>query len=135
MKLLLPLVALNLCLNAVADEERTRAPGASGRNEPVVPDPLVVHALTRLEERMEIRFDIPFPANFDVDVHKKQPLALIPVDGEKVCVTRPMVNPFDEPRTVEWMMGSADAAKLSSVAIDCAFDLDEAGDFTRFNLI
>lgn len=103
--------------------------------EEVVQDALTVRALAKLEKRMEIEFKIPFPANFDPDAYRKQPLALIPVHGSNVCATRPVVNPYDEPRTVEWMIGPADPAKLGKEGLDCSIDLDERGDFSRLNLI
>jgi len=46
-----------------------------------------------------------------------------------------VLNPFDEPRTVEWMMGPEDPEKLGSAAIDCAFALDEHGELERVRLI
>lgn len=99
------------------------------------PDPLTVRALARIEKQMDITFSIPFPANFDIDVYMKRPLALIPVNGTKVCVTRPIVNPYDEPMKVEWMIGPADVTQLSKDGIDCSMDLDEEGEFTRLNLM
>lgn len=136
MKILLPLLALNLLadLHAEIDVARHQQEDA-GVEENVPPDPLIVRALGRLEERLGMRFIIPFPADFDVDAHKKLPLAVMEVDGSKVCLTRPIVNPFDEPLTVEWMMGPDDPKKLGNQNIDCAFILDERGDFSRLNLI
>lgn len=84
---------------------------------------------------MGIKFNIPFPANFDTDAYRKRPLALISINGSKVCATRPIVNPYDEPRTVEWMLGPSKTAKLPAEGVDCSFDLDERGGFSRFNLI
>lgn len=131
MKIFLVLLALNLPMDSRAEADRVKP----DTMEKVEHDPLTVRALARLEERMGIRFNIPFPANFDVDAHKKQSLAVMTVNGSKLCITRPMVNPFDEPRTVEWMMGPADIAKLGQEEIDCAFDMDKEGDFSRLNLI
>jgi hypothetical protein len=135
MKILVILLALNPLADLHAETEVIRRPQEAGVEENMPPDPLIVRALGRLEERLGIRFIIPFPDDFDVDAHKKLPLAVLEVDGSKVCLTRPIVNPFDEPRTVEWMMGPADPKKLGHQSIDCAFILDEQGDFSRLNLI
>ena len=134
MKIYLLLLALSLPVNLLAKDDVARHPKETGADEKVVQDPLIIRALARLEQRLDIHFNIPFPANYDVDAHKKQPLAVMTVEGSKICVTRPIVNPFDEPRTVEWMMGPADPAKLGHGDIECAFDLDERGDFSRLNL-
>ncbi|MEO5713772.1 MAG: hypothetical protein ABIT37_09825 [Luteolibacter sp.] len=134
MKILLPLLALNLLTDLRAEDDVVRKPHPSGVEDKVIQDPLIVRALGRLEERLGIRFDIPFPADFDCDAYAKRPLALWAEDGTKICVTRPIVNPFDEPRTVEWMMGPEDPKKLGNGSINCAFDLDERGEFSRLNL-
>lgn len=131
--ILLPLV-LSLLTDLCAEDEIVRHPKAAGAEEKVVQDPLIVRSLGRLEERLGIRFNIPFPKEFDCDAYKKQPLALMTVDRSKVCITRPIVNPFDEPRTVEWMMGPEDPKKLGNEFIESAFDLDERGEFSRVNL-
>lgn len=134
MKILIPVLALSLAMHLHAEDDVVRKPKELTAEENVVQDPLIVRALAGLEQRLDIRFNLPFPVDFDVDAHKKLPLAVMTVDGKKVCLTRPIVNPFDEPRTVEWMMGPADPAKLGSESIDCAFDLDERGEFSRLNL-
>lgn len=121
MKILFVCILLNLPTLLVAQNEK--------------PDPLTIRALARLEKEMGIEFSIPFPANFDPDAYMKRPLALIPIHGTKVCATRPIINPHDEPMKVEWMMGPADVTKLGEKGIDCSIDLDEQGDFTRLNLI
>lgn len=99
------------------------------------PNPLTIRALARIEKQMGIEFSIPFPANFDPDAYMKRPLALIPVHDTKVCATRPIINPYDEPMKVEWMMGPADITKLGQDGVECSIDLDEQGEFTRLNLI
>ena len=48
---------------------------------------------------------------------------------------RPILNPYDEPRKVEWMIGPADPAELAKEGIDCSFDLDDRGEFSQLNLI
>lgn len=98
-------------------------------------DPITLRALTHLEKRMKIEFSIPFPADFDTDPYRKRPLALFPLDGAKVHVSRPIVNPYDEPRTVEWMIAPADPALLANQSVDCSFDLDAHGEFSRWNLL
>ncbi|MEO5913406.1 MAG: hypothetical protein ABIS50_04180 [Luteolibacter sp.] len=134
MKILLTLLALNLLTGLRAEDDVATKPTGYCLEDKVPQDPLTVRALERLEERLGIRFDIPFPEDFDCDAYKKQPLALLTADGKKICITRPIVNPFDEPRTVEWMMGPEDPKKLGYESIDCAFDLDERGEFSRLNL-
>jgi hypothetical protein len=99
------------------------------------PDPLTIRALARIEKQMGIEFRIPFPADFDPDAYMKRPLALIRINDTKVCATRPIINPYDEPMKVEWRMGPADITKLGEDGIDCSIDLDEKGEFTRLNLI
>jgi hypothetical protein len=108
-----------------------------GPNEQKVlaPDPLTVRALERLEKKMDVQFRVPFPAQFDIDAYQKRPIALIPIQGSKVCATRPIVNPYDEPRKVEWMIGPEDPTKLIEQGFDCSFDLDERGEFSATNLL
>ncbi len=132
MRIILALLVLNLPVTVRAKEDAAREPV---RAEKEAQDPLTVRALARLEQRMEIRFDIPFPANFDTDAYRKRPLAVISIDGSKVCVTRPIVNPYDEPRSVEFMIGPADLARLANEGVDCSIDLDERGEFSRLNLL
>lgn len=105
------------------------------QEETMVQDPLTIRALTRLEEKMGIQFNIPFPDNFDIDGYRKRPLATIDVNGKKFLATRPIINPYDEPRTVEWMVAPADASRLPADGFDCSIDLDERGEFTRVNLL
>jgi hypothetical protein len=121
MKILLVCILFNLPMVMDAQNEK--------------PDPLTVRALARIEKQMGIEFRIPFPANFDPDAYMKRPLALVPIHDTKVCATRPIINPHDEPMKVEWMMGPADITKLGQDGIDCSIDLDEQGEFTRLNLI
>jgi hypothetical protein len=138
MKIILALVGLTLPLHIRAEEKLLKNQSVVGEvsvEEENVPDPVIVRALDRLEKRMEIRFNIPFPANYDIDVYRKRPIALISLDAGKVCATRPIVNPYDEPRAVEWMIGPADPAQLQTTNLECAFDLDDQGDFCRVNLL
>lgn len=136
MKFVLLLLALILPLNLRAAKETARNIPTDKSEPKELQDPLTVRALTRLEERLNIKFNIPFPATFDIDVYMKQPLALWEIGGSKVSVTRPIINPYDEPRTVEWMIGPADPKKLPFAdSVHVRIDLDDHGDFTRLNLI
>lgn len=134
-KLLLPLVIVHLPLSARADDEPPRDHAVEKKKARVVPDPTTVRALALLEAKMQIKFDIPFPAELDIDDYAKRPLALITINGVKVCATRPIVNPFDQPQTVEWTISPVDVALLSREGLDCSFDLDDRGEFSRLNII
>jgi hypothetical protein len=135
MKTLLILLILGNPLDLRANEDIVRDTPADQEQEEIVQDPILIRALARLEKRMAIQFNIPFPADLDIDVYRKRPLALITLAGSKVCATRPIVNPYDEPRTVEWMIGPAELTKLGKEGIDCSFDVDERGEFCRVNLL
>ena len=135
MRILLALLVLSSPMIIRAEDEVSREPVRNRVVKKVVQDPLTIRALARLEKQMDIRFNIPFPTDLDIDVYLKRPLALIPINGAKVCATRPILNPYDEPHKVEWMIGPADPAKLVEEGIDCSLDLDERGDFFRLNLI
>jgi hypothetical protein len=135
MKIPLFLLLMNLatvvCAEADADRERAKP----GEEVKIDQDPLTVRALGNLEKKMGIQFTIPFPASFDTDAYRKRPLALLPLDGKKVLATRPIANPYDEPRAVEWTMGPEDPAKLAKDGVDCSMELDERGDFNGTNLM
>lgn len=133
MKYRFTILILVLPLNLLAIDDVEREPPAEQQN--LTPDPLTIRALEQLEKKMEIQFKIPFPAQFDIDAYQRRPLALIPIQGTKICATRPVVNPYDEPRKVEWMIGPADPKKLLEQGFDCSFNLDEKGDFTATNLL
>lgn len=120
---------------ARAEDDAARNPVREEKEGKVAQDPLTVRALARLEQRMDIKFNVPFPADFDIDVYRKRPLAEFLIGGAKVLVSRPIVNPYDEPRSVEFMIGPADLARLPNEGVDCSFDLDEGGDFSRLNLL
>ncbi len=99
------------------------------------PDLLAQRSLNRLEGKLGVVFNIPFPvAHFDFDVYRRQSLALLPVEGETVVVTRPIINPYDDNLTIEWMTGLKDVTKLGRVSLDALVDLDERGDFIQINL-
>lgn len=90
-------------------------------------DKLTKQALAKLGNQMGVSFSIPFPKNFDIDIHMKQPLALLPVDGRKISATQPRLNPYDGAGTIEWMFGTDDPEKLSEDNITCMLHLDEDG--------
>jgi hypothetical protein len=108
---ILIILLLNLALapftQADADRERPKL----DERAKIVQDPLTVRALGKLEKRLEIEFNLPFPADFDTDAWRKRPMARMPVNGQKILTTRPVVNPYDEPPKVEWTVGPADPAK------------------------
>jgi hypothetical protein len=124
-----------LCFTVSLRADEDREPERTGLQEKVKPDAKLVRALTQLEKRLNVRFDIPFPENYDIDHWRKNPLACFEVSGKKLLFTRPQVNPYDQPRTVEWIIGSEDPAKFGHNAIDCSVDLDESGEFQLFNII
>jgi len=136
MKILLLLLALILPMDLRAEKETVRDVPTDKSKQRETQDPLTIRALTRLEKRLNIKFNIPFPATFDIDAYMKRPIALWEIGGSKVSVTRPIVNPYDEPRTVEWMIGPADPKKLPFADnVQARIDLDDHGNFTRLNLI
>jgi hypothetical protein len=133
MKVLLAIFVLMLPLHLLADNEVERDPPSEQQD--LVPDPLTVRALGRLEKKMDVQFKIPFPAQFDIDAYQKRHIALIPIGVSKVCATRPIVNPYDEPHKVEWMIGPEDPKKILEQGFDCSFDLDKRGEFSATNLL
>ena len=135
MKILFALLVLSLTTNVRAKEDVTRDPVSERKGEKIVQDPITVRALARLEQRLDVKFNIPFPVDFDIDVYRKRSLAAIMIDGSKLLVTQPIVNPYDEPNSVEFMIGPADPARLPNEGVDCSFDLDERGEFSRLNLL
>jgi len=134
MKIFLTIWVLILPLKLLlADDQVEQTPASEQRD--LVPDPLTVRALGQLEKKMDIQFKTPFPARFDIDVYQKRPLAFISIHGSKICATRPIINPYDEPRKVEWMIGPENPEKILEQGFDCSFDLDEQGEFSATNLI
>lgn len=98
-------------------------------------DPKLVKALEGLEKHLGVEFKTPFPENYDVDVYMKRPIAIVTLQGSKIAMTRPIVNPYDEPRTVEWMFGPADMAKFAHGSIDCRLYFSEDGQISGMNLL
>jgi hypothetical protein len=131
--MLLLVFVLPVCL--IADDDISRDETTIGKPDQHIPDPLINRALARLEKKMGILFQIPFPKEFDIDAYQKRPIAWITIQGSKICATRPIVNPYDEPRKVEWLIGPEDPKKLLDQGFDCSFDLDERGDFFRWSLV
>jgi hypothetical protein len=111
----------------------TMLSAAVEKKEHSTEEKLIVAALDRLPERLAVKFDIPFP-EADIDHWKKQPIALMEVDGGKVAVTQPKMQPYDGSGTIEWMMMPSDSIKPEK-AVDCALHLDEAGDFLQIGIL
>ena len=133
---LLPFLALLATLTAPAADQQQDDPSpppTTGENEPR--DPKLVKALEQLEKHLGVEFKTPFPENFDVDGYMKRPIAIVTLQGSKIAMTRPIVNPFDEPRTVEWMFGPADMAKFAHGSVDCRLYFNEDGQITGMNLL
>lgn len=107
---------------------------AAEKKEHSAEEKLIMAALDRLPERLAVKFDIPFPVA-DIDHWQKQPIALMEVDGGKVAVTQPKMQPYDGAGTIEWMMMPPDALTKLEKTIDCALHLDEAGDFLQIGIL
>ncbi|WP_367873539.1 hypothetical protein [Luteolibacter sp. Populi] len=106
------------------------------RAEELPPDALLTkQALAHLDQRLNAKFDIPFPKDWDIDAHSKQPIALIAVDGGKVTATRPLVNPYDGRGTIEWMIGPEKVERLPQEDVMCILYLDQHGDFLQMGLL
>lgn len=135
MKILLALLVLNFPMNLHAEAERICEAPSERDEAKAEQDPLTLRALDRLAQHLGIAFNIPFPSDFDPDAYKKRPLAVIQAGGGNVCFTRPIVNPYDQPLTVEWLIGPEDPSKLAGEGFECMIDLDERGDFSCLNLI
>ncbi len=131
----LALLVLNLPLHLYAENGGDQDHPLILEEEKIVQDPLIVRALLNLEKRMGIQFNIPFPKNFDCDAYRKRSIALIVINGSKVYATRPVVNPYDQPRTVEWAVGPADSEQFAKESFDCFFDFYELGEFSRLNIL
>lgn len=85
-------------------------------------------SLEKLPARMKMDFNIPFPKNWDIDPHSKHPIAIMEVDGGKVCVTQPKMQPYDGHGTIEWMI-APDPERLIKENVQCMLHLDEHGEF------
>lgn len=105
------------------------------KEEPSASDKITTAAIARLERRINAAFTIPFPKEWDIDVYRKQPVALLAVEGGKVSATRPLVNPYDGAGTIEWMLGPEDPAQMPGANLDCFLNLDEAGEFFQMSLL
>jgi len=79
-------------------------------------------------------FNIPFPKNWDTDPHSKHPMAIMEVDGGKVCVTQPKMQPYDGRGTIEWMI-APDPERLIKENVHCMLHLDESGEFLQIGLL
>jgi hypothetical protein len=132
MRITLVIIAL---FNTILCADEQHQPIAAANHENPGPAPVLVRALTKLEDRMGVKFNIPFPADFDIDYWRKAPLAHIEISGRKLAFTRPKVNPFDEPRLIEWIIGNEKPAQFGNGSFDCAVSIDERGEFDRVNVI
>ena len=95
---------------------------------------LVRASLEKLPARMKMEFNIPFPKDWDIDPHSKHPIAIMEVDGGKVCVTQPKMQPYDGHGTIEWMIGP-DPERLIKENVQCMLHLDESGEFLSIVMI
>ncbi len=105
------------------------------KEEPSAADKVTTAAIGRLEKRIDTAFTISFPKEWDIEVYRKQPIALLTVEGGKISATRPLVNPYDGAGTIEWMLGPEDPAQMPGVNLDCFLNLDEAGEFFQMSLL
>lgn len=103
-------------------------PANAAKREHSADEKLIMASLENLPARMKVEFDIPFPNDWDIDVHRKQPLGIMEVDGRKVCVTQPKMQPYDGQGSVEWMIGPEDPKQLTKTNVDCLLAFDDAGE-------
>ena len=97
-------------------------------------DLVTQRSLTRLEKKLGVKFTHPFPvAQFDFDVYRRQPLALLPVEGGKVAFTRPIVN--QGAGSIEWMTGTEKIQTLGRIHLDAFVHLDEKGEVMQISLL
>jgi len=138
-----PLFALLTCLALPLFAEEEHAPSKqsiaadSFAKLELQPHDLVTQrSLARLEEKLGVKFTHPFPvAHFDFDVHRRQPLALLPVEEGKVAITRPIINPYDGAGTIEWMTGTEKIETLGRISLDAFVHLDEKGEVVQISLL
>ncbi len=81
MKFHLLLLSLILPMNLLADKETVRDVPTDKSEPKEQQDPLTIRALTHLEIRLNIKFNIPFPSTYDIDAYRKRPLALWEIGG------------------------------------------------------
>jgi len=133
--LALPLLAQEERAPLKSLEKPTTADSAS-ETELQLHDLVTQRNLTRLEEKLGVKFTHPFPvAQFDFDVYRRQPLALLPVEGGKVSITRPLINPYDGAGTIEWMTGTEKIQTLGRIHLDGFVHLDEKGEVMQISLL
>ncbi|MDB6078861.1 MAG: hypothetical protein JWO82_2608 [Akkermansiaceae bacterium] len=107
-------------------------PGAVGANEEAEDFP-ACHQLTRkgierLPSKLGVEFNIPAPADWGGDDWLRRPIAVIPVEGGKICATLPFVNPWDGRGTVIWTIAHQ-PRNLALESLEVNLTLDEAGEF------
>jgi len=95
---------------------------------------LIMASLEKLPTRMKTEFNTPFPKDWDIDAHSKQPIGIMAVDGGKVCVTQPKMQPYDGKGTIEWMIGP-DSERLIKENVECMLHFDEWGEFLQIGLL
>ncbi|RYD67921.1 MAG: hypothetical protein EOP83_01830 [Verrucomicrobiaceae bacterium] len=120
------LLAFALCLLVL--------PANAAKPERSREEKLIIASLEKLPARMKLEFNIPFPKDWDIDAHSKQPIAIMEVDGGKVCITQPKMQPYDGHGTIEWMIGP-DPERLIEENVECMLSLDEWGEFLSIVLI
>ena len=135
------LVALLACLALPLLAEDERAPSnkptpadSDSKLELEPHDRITQRSLARLAQKLGVTFNHPFPAEFDCDAYRKQPIALLPVEGGKVSVTRPIINPYDGRGTIEWMIGTEQIQTLGRTSLDALVYMDEEGEFIQISL-
>ncbi len=131
---------ISLTLPVMAQEDR--APSRPTDPASVVAKPglephdqVTQRSLARLEEKLGVKFNQPFPAQFDIDVYRRQPIALLPATGGKIAVTRPVINPYDRTGSIEWMTGPEKIAELGKISLDAFVHMDEGGEFLQISLV
>ena len=120
------LLAFALCLLVL--------PADAAKPERSREEKLIIASLEKLPARMKMEFDIPFPKDWDIDAHSKQPIAIMDVNGGKVCVTQPKMQPYDGNGTIEWIIGP-NPEQLIKDNVQCMLHLDESGDFLSIVMI
>lgn len=99
-------------------------------------DKFTVRALERLDKKLGTTFDIPFPKEqLDIDVHLTQPIGILDVNGKKVRITRPVLNPYDGSHTVEWNVGPDNPARFVEELVYCHLSLDKDSNVVQISIL
>ncbi|MEK7951437.1 hypothetical protein [Luteolibacter soli] len=110
-------------------------PAHAAEPERSAEEKFIIASLEKLPARMKLKFDIPFPKDWDTDEHSKQPIAIMEIDGAKVCITQPKMQPYDGHGTIEWMIGPEDPKRLIQENVQCFLHLDDSGEFFQIGLL